>query len=131
MPWPAGPRCAHLIGRAVVALFVCCALQPIGPTLAADTFKRLTAAEIRARIIGNVVTDESHWSDRFEPEGIFIGIELGKVERGTWRLAGDQLCVKRQTGKPVTECFEIWLDHDEVEYRRDGVTVGSGVLREN
>jgi len=114
-----------------VALLVCCALQATRPTLAADMFKRLTAAEIRARIIGNVVTDESHWSDRFEPGGTFIGIELGKVERGTWRLAGDQLCLKRQAQKPVTECFEVWLDDDEVEYRRDGVTVGSGVLRKD
>jgi len=131
MLWPAGSGCGQAIGPAVVALLVCCALQATRPTLAADTFKRLTAAEIRARIIGNVVTDESHWSDRFEPGGTFIGIELGKVERGTWRLAGDQLCLKRQAEKPVTECFEVWLDDDEVEYRRDGVTVGSGVLRKD
>src|SRR5262245_51082760 len=131
MLWPVASGCGHAIGRAAVALLVCWPLQPTGPTFATDTFKRLTAAEIRARIIGNVVTDESHWSDRFEPGGIFIGIELGKVERGTWRLAGDQLCVKRQAGKPVTECFEIWLDQDEVEYRRDGVTVGAGVLRKD
>jgi len=107
MLWPTGSGCGHATGRALVALLGCCALLATGSTLAADTFKRLTAAEIRARIIGNVVTDESHWSDRFEAEGIFIGIELGKVERGTWRLAGDQLCLKRQTEKPVTECFEI------------------------
>ena len=128
--WPAGSGCEPAIGRAV-ALVVCFALQPTASTLAADTFKRLTAAEIRARIIGNVVTDESQWSDRFEPGGIFIGMELGKVERGTWRLAGDRLCVKRQAEKPVTECFEVWLDDEEIEYRRDGVTVGSGVLRKD
>ena len=28
---------------------------------AADPYHRLSAREIRARIIGNVVTDEAHW----------------------------------------------------------------------
>ncbi len=41
----------------------------------------------------------------------------------------DRLCVVRKARKPVTECFEIWVFKDEVEYRRDGIILTSGVLR--
>lgn len=115
--------------RVVRAWLACCALHAAGATLAADEFERLAAAEIRAKIVGNVVTDESHWSDRFEPNGALKAIELGQERHGTWKLSGDELCMTREAKKPVMECFEIWLHNDEVEYRRDGVTVAAGVLR--
>lgn len=107
----------------------CCALQLSGLAHAADQFKRLNAAEIHARIVGKVITDESHWSDRFEPNGTLRAVDLGVVKPGTWKLQGDEICVVRKARKPVTECFEIWVFKDEVEYRRDGITLTSGVLR--
>jgi hypothetical protein len=112
-----------------LAVSVCCALHAESFALAADKFKRLSSTEIRARIVGKVVTDESHWSDRFEPDGTLRAIDLGVLEPGTWKLNGNEMCVVRKAKKPVTECFEIWASGDEVEYRRDGITLASGVLR--
>jgi hypothetical protein len=107
-----------------------CALSGVNPSVASDDqFQRLSAAEIRATIVGNVVTDESHWSDRFETSGSLRAIELGHEKRGTWTIEGDELCMKRETRERVTECYEIWLYKNEVEYRRDGVTVAVGVVR--
>lgn len=97
--------------------------------VAADTFKRLNAAEIRARIVGNVVTDGSHWSDRFEPDGTLKAVDLGVSKPGTWKLQGNKMCVIRKARKPATECFEIWISGDDVEYRRDGITLTWAVLR--
>lgn len=112
-----------------IAVTLCGILLALNPVFAADNFKRLSAAEIRARIVGKVVTDESHWSDRFEPNGTLKAIELGVSKPGTWKLAGNEMCVVRKARKPVTECFEIWVFTDQVEYRRDGTTLTSGVLR--
>jgi len=98
-------------------------------TNAAETFKQLTASAIQARIIGSVVTDESHWSDRFDPNGTLNAMELGQRKLGTWRLQGNEMCVTRKARKPVEECFEIWLSQDQIEYRRDGITLTSGILR--
>ena len=108
---------------------MCCALHVLNPALAADKLKRLNAAEIRAIDIGNVITDGGHWSDRFEAGGTLIAVDLGVLKPGTWRLEGNEMCVVRKTRKPVKECFEIWISSDEVEYRRDGITLTTGVLR--
>lgn len=113
-----------------IAATLCCILLALNAVFAADNFKRLSATEIRARIVGKVVTDESHRSDRFEPDGTLKAIELGVSKPGTWKLAGNAMCVVRKARKPVTECFEIWAYRNEIEYRRDGVTLTSGTLHE-
>lgn len=99
------------------------------PAHAADTYQRLAASGMRERIVGNVVTDDSHWSDGFAPSGILNGIELGQLKPGTWKVQGNEMCVVRKARKPVEECFEIWMAKDQVEYRSNGVTLTTGILR--
>jgi hypothetical protein len=113
----------------LTALIALHCLSGSTPTYAADAFKRLAATEIQTRIVGRAVTDESHWSDRFESNGTLVAMELGQRKPGTWTLDGDGICVKRKARKPVEECFEIWQSRDQIEYRRDGVTLAWGVLR--
>lgn len=115
--------------RGCMAIAVCCALHAVNTVHAAELFKRLNAAEIRAQIVGHVVTDGGHWSDRFEPDGTLKAIDLGVSKPGTWKLQGNDMCVVRKARKPVTECFEIWVFRGAVEYRRDGITLTSGMLR--
>lgn len=98
---------------------------------AADLFKQLDAAGIRGKVVGRTVTDESHWSDRFLADGRFDAMELGVRKQGAWRIQGGEMCVTRKTRKPVEECFEIWLsNNNKVEYRRDGVTLTTALLRD-
>jgi hypothetical protein len=120
-------RCARK--RIAMAAVACCALHIMGTVFAADNFRRLGSAEIRARIVGKVVTDESHWSDRFEPDGTLRAMELGRLKPGTWKLRNNEMCVTRKARKPVQECFEIWQSQDQIEYRRDGIALTTGVLR--
>jgi hypothetical protein len=114
---------------ALTAVAGSCIFQAIESVHAAEKFKRLNAVEIRNRIVGNVVTDGSHWADRFEAGGKLDGMELGQRKPGTWKLQGNEMCVVRKARKPVEECFEIWQSSNEIEYRGDGVTLTSGVLR--
>ena len=107
---------------------VCCAIFASSPALAASGFKHLNAAEIKARIIGKVVTDKVHWSDRYEPGGTLRAVDLGISKPGTWKLEGSEMCVVRKAKKAVSECFEIWASGKEIEYRRDGITLTTGVL---
>ncbi len=96
---------------------------------AVETFKRLTASEIKTRIIGSVVTDGSHWSDRYEPTGTLDAMELGQRKLGHWKIRSNEMCVTRKARKPIEECFEIWLFRNQIEYRRDGITLTWGDLR--
>jgi hypothetical protein len=109
------------------------ALQMLCVTAAAnsaDTFKQLGSMEIRSKIVGNVVTDQAHWADRFMENGTLREMSLGIYNSATWRLDGNAVCITRKTGEPRNECFEIWASGDKIEYRRGGITLMSGVLRD-
>jgi hypothetical protein len=107
-----------------------CLLALAGAAYAQDDFKRLSAAEIRARIVGHTVTDDVHWSDRFRPDGTVAAVQLGNAVPAEWKLQGNELCVTRKYKRGTeSECVEVWLKGDAIEYRRDGVTVNWGFLR--
>ena len=97
---------------------------------AADPFHRLSAREIRAQIIGNVITDDTHWSQHFRPDGTLHAIALSRLRQGTWHIDGNTLCrTLTRRGKTTTTCSEVWMWKDRVEYREQGVTVMEGFVR--
>ena len=99
---------------------------------AQDRLRQLDAAQIKALVIGKAVTDDAHWSDHFYRDGSMKFIELGETKRGTWTLQDKTLCIARplKRGRTETECNEIWKSGDRIVYRRDGVTISEGVLKD-
>jgi hypothetical protein len=101
-----------------------------GHACADDKYHRLKSAEVRSTLIGKVVTDESHWADKFLEGGAMGGHQLGQPQTGRWKLSRNgELCVVRKLKTPQSDCFEIWVNHDQVQYRRDGILISEGVLR--
>jgi hypothetical protein len=97
---------------------------------AADTFVRLSAQEIRAKIIGKVITDDAHWSHHFRPNGTVHSIVLSQHRQGTWKIVGNTLCLTLKTRRDQsTECYEVWLWKDHVEYQQNGAKVMDGFVR--
>src|SRR5215831_15660359 len=97
---------------------------------AAGTWTRLSAREIRAKIIGKVITDDTHWSHHFRLNGTVQSIVLSQLRQGTWKIEGNHLCLTLKTRRaPGTECYEVWLWKDQVEYRQNGFTVMEGFVR--
>ena len=116
------------------ARIVLTALVVMSPTAAyaADSrFQRLSATSLRSTLIGKTVTDDAHWVDRFLLDGVLDSVELGESRRGTWGIEHGELCLTRKARRPVKECFEVWKKEDRIEYRRDGITVLAGVLRDH
>ena len=99
---------------------------------AAEQFQRLSAREIRAQIIGKVVTDEAHWSQHFRPDGTLHSIVVSQLRQGTWKITGHTLCLTLKTRKQetTTECYEVWRWKDHIEYRDNGATVMTGFVRQ-
>ena len=99
---------------------------------AAEQFQRLSAREIRAQIIGNVITDEAHWSQHFHPDGTLQSIVVSQLRQGTWTIKGHTLCLILKTRKQetTTECYEVWRWKDHIEYRDNGATVMTGFVRQ-
>jgi len=95
-----------------------------GPAPAGEAFRRLSASEIRARLVGKEVTDEVHWAYRFEPGGRLDVVSLGRAHTARWRLAKDGLCLE------AAPCVQVWMAGNRVEFRRgDGTLPDEGVLQ--
>jgi hypothetical protein len=99
---------------------------------AAEQFHRLSAQEIRTQIIGNVITDEAHWSQHFRPDGTLHSIVVSQLRQGTWKIKGHTLCLilKMRKQETTTECYEVWRWKDHIEYRDNGATVMTGFVRQ-
>jgi hypothetical protein len=104
----------------------------VGYAQAAEQFQRLSAREIRAQIIGHVITDESHWSHHFRPNGTVQSIVLSQLKQGTWKINGNTLCLilRMRKQETTTECYEVWRWKDHIEYRDHGATVMTGFVRQ-
>ena len=92
-------------------------------------FTRLSATDIRAKVIGKVVTDGAHWSDYFDKEGSLVSFSQGRKSTGTWQIRDRELCISEEAGAAPT-CYEVWVAGDEISLRIDGVgSTFSGYLR--
>lgn len=97
--------------------------------LADGEFKRLSAAEIKKGLVGKVVTDGAHWSDKFKADATLESIMHGQIQQGRWRLRGNDLCMTYSGRKEnAEECYQVWRRQRLIEYRKDDVTIAEGEL---
>ena len=82
---------------------------------AADTFRKLSTAEIKSKIAGMEITDEVHWADLFQKDETFASYSMGKKRTGKWFARNNELCL--DNGKEPADCNEIWMSGNKVEYR--------------
>lgn len=90
------------------------ALPPLGD--AAEPFKKLTAGQIRAAIIGKDFTDDVHWAIQHFRDGTVKSYHMGTADAGRWRLDGDAICVDYV--KDGKECHEVWRSGGTLQLRR-------------
>ncbi|ODM71865.1 hypothetical protein [Bradyrhizobium elkanii] len=83
---------------------------------AAEQFKILDASQIRARIVGNGITDGPHWSMYLRPDGKLISAESGSSWTGSWKIQGSKLCLSLPSSTEL-ECNEVWMSGANVRMR--------------
>jgi hypothetical protein len=112
----------RLLATAAVALAVTAAG-------AEPRFTKLTGAQIKTRLAGMEITDQSHWGEMFGPNGTLAITSMGHRSSGKWRVQGDQLCL--DTGKaPGGGCYQVWLAGNSVELRQEGIALPlEGILQ--
>jgi len=59
--------------------------------VAAENLKKLSGAQIRAKLSGKEVTDEVHYRDVYEHDGTLRSYSMGSKKRGKWTIQGDDL----------------------------------------
>jgi hypothetical protein len=83
---------------------------------AEDKFQKLTGAQIQAKFPGMEMTDEVHWGDVYQANGVLVTTEMGRKSSGKWRVQKDQLCVQRAT-EIGSGCYDVWVSGKQVQLK--------------
>lgn len=82
----------------------------------AEDFLKLTGTQIRAKLVGRQLTDESHWGEIYRPNGQLVSDEMGNTRVGSWRIVKNQLC-KTYPEDGGSACFDVWLSGRTVQMK--------------
>lgn len=82
-------------------------------------FKQIRGSAIRSHLTGMEITDGVHYAETFVAGGTLTGTYVGKRRKGTWRVNGDELCLKHEGDSE--RCFEVWLSGEDAQLRRPGL----------
>ncbi len=83
---------------------------------AEDQFKLLDEKQIRARLVGNDITDGPHWSMYLRPDGKLISAESGSSWTGSWTIRNNKLCMSLPSSTSL-ECNEVWMSGANIRMR--------------
>jgi len=77
----------------------------------------LSEKEIRARIVGNDITDASHWSMYLRPDGALLSDKMGRKWTGIWKIQNRKLCMSNSSSKSL-DCNEVWMSGENIRLRQ-------------
>jgi hypothetical protein len=75
--------------------------------VAAESLRKLTGVQIRAKFAGMQLTDEVHYRFAYERDGTLRSFAMGVTKRGKWVVDKDQLCLYLQ--EPDDGCYDVAL----------------------
>jgi len=76
----------------------------------------LDAKQIRARVVGQDITDGPHWSMYVRPDGALIGEESGSSWTGSLKIRNDKLCITLPSSTSA-DCDEVWMSGTLINMR--------------
>jgi hypothetical protein len=85
---------------------------------AAESQKRLSGAEIRARLAGMQLTDEVHYRFVYERDGTLRSYSIGVKKVGKW-VGKDEICL--HLGESDDGCYQVTLSGDRIEMTPSGL----------
>jgi hypothetical protein len=83
---------------------------------AQEQFKLLGEKEIRTKVIGNDITDSSHWSMYLRSDGALIRDEMGRKGTGIWKIQKNKLCMSNPRTE-LLDCHEVWMSGQNIRLR--------------
>ena len=104
---------------AVMIVIVCGTALTSSGAAATDKFLRLSGSQIRAKFAGMQMTDEVHWRDVYQRDGVLRTESMGRKTAGKWRIDKDELCL--DIDPPDGGCFEVWLSGNKVRMKPSGL----------
>lgn len=105
---------------ALLLTVVTLGLALAGPgAVAAEKFRKLNGAQIKAKFAGMEMSDDVHWRDRYGRDGTLNSDSMGRKRAGKWWIEKNALCI--DLGKDQGGCYQVWIAGKNVEFRREGL----------
>jgi len=97
-------------------------------SVAADTPKKLSGAQIRARLAEMQLTDEVHYRLVYERDGTLRSYSMGVKKVGRWTVEKDDLCL--YLGESDDGCYQVTLAGERIEMTPTGLGgIVDGILQ--
>ena len=87
--------------------------------VAAESPRKLSGAQIRAKLAGMQLTDEVHYRFVYDRDGTLRSYSMGVKKVGKWVVEKDLLCLYLQ--EPDDGCYEVSLSGNTVEMKPMGL----------
>jgi hypothetical protein len=87
--------------------------------VAAESLRKLSGAQIRARLAGMQLTDEVHYRFVYDRDGTLRSYSMGVKKVGKWVVEKDELCLYLQ--EPDDCCYEVSLTGNTFEMKPMGL----------
>jgi len=85
----------------------------------AESLRKLSGAQIRAKLAEMQLTDEVHYRFVYDRDGTLRSYSMGVKKVGKWVVERDQLCLYLQ--EPDDGCYEISLSGHTIEMKPIGL----------
>jgi len=110
-------RCRHSREPRLRTILVVLAAAAIGPfsagTVAAENAKKLSGAQIRAKLAGMQLTDEVHYRFVYDRDGTLRSYSMGVKKVGKWVIEKNELCL--YLGETDDGCYQVTLSGERIE----------------
>jgi hypothetical protein len=108
----------YRVPRLLTMVVVMAVLVSVSVAKAQENFRLLGEKEIKARVIGNDITDPSHWSMYFRSDGALIRdeTETSRKWTGMWKIQKNKLCISNPSNK-LLNCHEVWMSGQNIRLR--------------
>jgi hypothetical protein len=93
-----------------------------------NTWRAVRGSELQALFANQELGDGVHFANQFYRDGRLTGMNMGKPARGTWKVAGRELCWTWIKPESNEECYEVRQRWREVRIFLDGYEAFSGTL---
>ncbi len=85
---------------------------------AEEMFKLLSEKQIRARVVGKDITDNTHWANYLRPDGVLLSREMGRNWSGIWKIENNKLCMSNPDLEGLI-CNEVWMSGTNIRMREN------------
>src|SRR5258708_488290 len=91
----ASTRCLDMRVRQAIGFAPFLVAAMLSMATAEERYVTLTGRQIQARIIGNTLSDDVHWSEYYRPDGTLLAVDMGRSLQGRWRIRNNELCTSK------------------------------------